>query len=651
MTEPYEPQGPLHTGSGDQYIGPTVVNQHFAEATYQDPDIRWTTPTDDLVRLKQRFAPPPNLSNAREKLRENHTVLLTAIPGSGRHAAAQMLLNELAGNAGPISDLIDEADHLSSRLSPARIEDRQRLLLDLSDSDEQTLHARQQELPAFRAKIQERNAYLVIVLPHTLAHQVHAELSRHVATIDRPRGQVVLQRHLAAEGIELTEADLNSEALAPHLDGAMREIAALADAVVKARDQDRQGGSSSWLKEALAETSDRQREAADQVKTRQTGRERAVLLSVAMLGRASTDSVFFASQRLLDLVNTTVEKPRLEQIGHLEQLKELVKDVQAHHYVQFDRPEYDRAMRRHFWDNYPDLRQSFSVWVGETLKVDHLNRADRRTLVGRYVEEALRTGSIEDLTALINRWANPTKSNGPSYWIEFATKALIAGLNDARHGKKFRALVYQWSTTDLPEHVGQLLVQVCTDVIAPVYPEQALVRLHQRSRRESGNGNPTARSALLRLISHNRTLFRLLLDRLATSLCSQKWPTDFSLFLDAADPSWLIGTESRSRPLAADMVVREQLIDGWHAILIHRPDLAWPAVRRWLQVAGQTTSAELLLGILVESAQHDVGLLSALYVVARDWNQQQSGLRNVIARLSQLIDAAQGIYIEDLTHP
>lgn len=651
MTELHEPQGPVHTGPGDMYIGSTVVVQHFDEARCDDLNVQWMTPRDDLLRLKQRFVPPHNLGLAREKLLVNHTVLLTGERGSGRLAAARMLLNELDGASGPISYLIDEADDQENRLRQARVADRQRLLLDLSDSDEPTLHARQRELPGFRAKIQERQAYLVVVLPPRREYQVSVDLSWQVVTIDRPRGRAVLRRHLAAEGIELAETDLDSDALAPCLDGPMREIAMLAGEVAKARDQDRQGCPSNWLKEALAETSDRREEAAEQVSSRVSARERSVLFSVAMLGQASTDGVFFASQGLLDLVSTTGEKPRLEQVGHLEQLKDLVQKVQAHDSVRFQRPEYGLAMRRHFWDNYPDLRRTFSVWVGETLKIGQLDRADRKALVGHYVEDALRTGSVDDLKALINRWANPARSE-PSYWIEFATTALIAGLNDARHGKVFRRLVYDWSTTKQPEHVGQLLVKVCTDVIAPDYPEQALVRLHHRSRSEEGHGNPTARSALLQLISDDPSLFRLLLDRLASSLDGgSPSPTDLSLFLDAATPSRLIRTESQSLPLAAEPEVRQQLISGWRVILTHGPDLAWQAVREWLHAAGQTTQSELLLGILVEAARHDVGLLGALHVVARDWSSTQTGVRNITPYLSWLIDTAQGIHTEDLANP
>lgn len=649
MTEIHEPHGPLHTGEGHQYLGPTVVINHVESVTRQGWDLRWMA-KDDLRRLRQQFVPPPSLGPARDKLHQNRTVILIGPSGSGRCAAAKMLLAELGDDSASFSPLLDEADRVFDRLNPARIGFQDRLLLDLSDSDEETLRARQRELPTFRAELERQDAYLVVVLADEREHQVDTELAHYMVKIGRPRGHVVFQRHLAVEGIRLTDDDLRSEALAPHLASGTGDIAILARKVIQQRDADPHGCASTWLKQALADDSSRQRDVAEQVNAASPARDRAVLFAAAMCEGATTDGVFFAAQGLLEQVNTSGEKPRLEQPGYLQQLKELVKEVQINERVEFARVGYDDAVRNHFWDNYPDLRSVFSRWVGETLKSGYLTQIDRKVLVQRFLGQALRTGSVQDMISLISRWVNPAEHGGPSYWIEFATQALIAGLTHERHGRHFRSLVYDWSrNADLPEHIGQLLVRVCTDVIAPSFPEQAVVRLHQRARRESGQRSPTARDALLSLVSRRRLLLRLLLNRLAASFDNHNWPADLHLFLEAADPRQLIAADGRSQPLAAEATARSHLVDGWHNVMTSRPDLAWPTVRNWLQAGTLTKSPDLLLTILVDGAHRNVRLLGALYVVARDWSQSEPGRPRITARLSRLIDAAQGIHPEDFT--
>src|SRR5699024_4892736 len=116
-------------------------------------------------------------------------------------------------------------------------------------------------------------------------------------------------------------------------------------------------------------------------------RKRAVLLAAAMCEDASPDAVFFAAQELLELLELTDrEGPRLGQQGYREQLKDLVIEIRADHRIGFARYAYDHAVRTHFWDNYPDLREMFSEWVGEIIRSVQLTHADRESLVERFLE-------------------------------------------------------------------------------------------------------------------------------------------------------------------------------------------------------------------------------------------------------------------------
>ncbi|MBA8825017.1 energy-coupling factor transporter ATP-binding protein EcfA2 [Saccharopolyspora lacisalsi] len=640
MSEVRDPWGPVHTGGGDQYVMNLV-----AGATRQARGARGTA-LDDLRWLKRRFVPPEHLGAARSWLSENRTVLLAGPLGSGRRTAAKMLLNELTDEDGSFRILQEELE-----LDPAEIGVRYRLLLDLSHSDEETFRRRQRELPGFRAALQRCDAHIVVVLPDGFEHHVDPVLSSHVVRIDRPRSQLVLQRHLEAEDIQPIGSRLGSTDLKSHLSGPMEDVAELVRLVVRVRDTGREGGLSAWLDEAVMAMADRSDEVAQQLKDHSSGRERAVLFAAAMCRGSSSDTVFFAAQGLLESLELTEEeRPRLEQRGYVEQLDGLEIEVGAHSRVGFSRVAYDRTVRAHFWDNYPDLRRSFCQWVDRVIRLDWLEERERRDIVERFLEQALRTGCVGHVMWLIEQWTRPDQRGGPTRWMQFAAQALVTGLNDERHGARFRELVRGWSREfDLADHVGQLLVHVCTEVVAPNFPEQALVRLHQRARRENGAGAPTARQALCELTAGSRMLFHRLLDQLMSGFRDRQWQIDPYLFLDVIDPWRLTAADSRSHPLAADASVRSQLVYGWYTVMTHRPDLAWPVVGEWLPAAGQIAVPDMLLSILVEAACYDVRLLGSLHVVARNWSLSAVGRPDVAARLSRFIDMAQGIHSAEFT--
>ena len=85
--------GPVDTGSGDQ-------TNNIYSVSLANPGGR--TPrqhaADEFRELAWRFESPSGLATARQILKNYRTVFLHATPGSGRSAAARMLLRELAPN-------------------------------------------------------------------------------------------------------------------------------------------------------------------------------------------------------------------------------------------------------------------------------------------------------------------------------------------------------------------------------------------------------------------------------------------------------------------------------------------------------------------------------------------------------------------------
>ncbi|WAL68160.1 hypothetical protein ORV05_10450 [Amycolatopsis cynarae] len=653
MTETPGVPVPPHDGAQQQYYHSVVVNiSEMSEIVARQAREPRLVPAEDLRWLRPRFLAPPGLGLARARLQESRMVLLTGQPGSGRRTAGKMLLSESAAPGSPFTMLDDEAHDPREKLSEVHPDSGHRLLLDLSASTDEAFRCRQRELPAFRTVLRQRDAYLVVVVPDRREHQIDGELSEFVVRIGRPDGAVVLRRHLESASISPGERDLGAKPLVAHLAAPMRDIAELARMVVQARDRGTPGGVRAWLDEAVSAV-DRGGEVSDQMRKYSSGRMRAVLLAAAMCEGASADAVFFASDHLLRLLKVGESASRLEQDGHHANLDVLGVELGEDDAARFGRYAYDRAVRSHFWDNYPDLRERFRDWADEIVRLPQLMPRDRKRIVERFVEQSFRAGTPDPVVTLVTGWVRP-KQNEPKYLVELGVQALLTGLRDERHGWRFRRLVYDWSCDEaLPADLGQLVVEVCTEVIAPDFPDQALVRLHHRARREDGSGRPSARRALWQLTGRDRMLLRRWLSRLTEKMQQPgRWQrADVALFLDVAVPLHAGYDGARGQALVTDASLRSSVVTGWRVGMVVQPDLIWAAVPRWLSAAAASPAPDRLLAILVEAADRDVTLLGDLHVVARNWSLHEHGGPEVAARLARLIDRAQGIEPADFVLP
>jgi hypothetical protein len=103
----------------------------------------------------------------------------------------------------------------------------------------------------------------------------------------------------------------------------------------------------------------------------------------------------------------------------------------------------------------------------------------------------------------------------------------------------------------------------------------------------------------------------------------------------------------RSQSLAADPMVRPQLVTCWRMAMFYRPDLILPRLHDWLAAAGQAAPYDLLLGILVEAVSPSIKHLAELHVNTRNWSHTVHGRPEIAVRVSQLIDMAQGLHATD----
>ncbi|MBI0375218.1 hypothetical protein JBE27_02730 [Streptomyces albiflaviniger] len=639
----HDPRGPVHSGLGDQ------INLIFEEFTKgrQGRSPRLLA-EDQLLWVWQRFVHPSGFGKARRTLAETSTVLLDGAPGSGRTSAASVLLHELRRDVGSFHELLPDEEG-ESLLDPYLVGDEDRILLDLASADEPRWTEVLEELPSFRKTVLDHRAHLVVVLPLRRTDRLPVELDRHRVEIFRPRGMEVLLRHLRQDGLPQADRVRSVPAVSDFLDTPrpMREIAEFASLIVRAQAAARAEDSFiDWCQSARAAMADRGPQVAKHVAAMTGGPQRALLLTTAMLHGAHADAVHSATTLLLRAVDHPKDdRPLLEHADLAMRLEEVSAGLTQHGAVRFKELEYDAAVRTHFWDHRPDLREHLGTWVGRAVELTGpvLSPDDRCHVVQRLSDQYLRTGRCEELASLAEQWtAVPTTARR----LRAAAQALERGLLDERHGRSFRDKVYDWSRNDrLGEPLAQVLVEICAEVIAVQHPDQALVRLHHLTRRE--RRITRARDALGRLMQEDHRLRRRMLHRLVSRPTS--WPADIDLFLETSDPAALTDVGGRARSLLDETVVRDQLIAGWGMVFGRLPLSAWDKhVRHWLHTAcSDEHHTDPLLDVLVSGAAGRGEVFGALYATARRAEPTAPGGRKHGSALTDLllrkISTAQGI--------
>ncbi|MEV6486749.1 ABC transporter substrate-binding protein [Streptomyces sp. NPDC051576] len=634
----HEAHGSVHSGDGPQFNFYYAAEARLREQASRRPR---AVAKEDRELLAARFVPPRGMQLARDRLAERNTVLIDGLPGSGRRTAAIMLLHELSDARGSLHELPDTSDDTSgdTAASPLDIRDigaGDRLLLDLSESEESRYIAIQNTLSDFRDSLVRRGAHLTVVLPHHLGYLLRGELKRLTVEIGRPTAQRVLVRHLRQEGIDPASSDLGGSGLLSYLAQApMRDVAGLADRIRHCRDispADR--GFSDWLAESLVDQHDQSARVAADLATWQDGRHRALLLSLALFHGAASGTVLQGANALLRVLSHPPDPtPRLDRADLHAELSGIGAETLADGRVRFRIAGYDRAVRDHFWTFLPDIRRQFRDWFDECLTDPSLLRFGRKEVVARFAAQSLRTARPEDLSWLAQRW---TSNKAPARLDLDAAQLLACGLDDEHYGRFFRQQIYDWSTSmETSYGLRRVLVPVCSTTMAGAHPDQALVRLHHLARRTNGLVGADARRALLALAGSDHRLYRRMLDRLGAGIAQGQWDEDRALFLELADPVRLVGYRS----------VRASLITCWHGVLRH-PVASWTEpLARWLTASEDVRHRDLALRVLSAACEADVRVSGCLYRAARQWlHADPSASRaETVSVLLRKIDTAQGI--------
>ncbi|MCX4686992.1 hypothetical protein OG401_22260 [Kitasatospora purpeofusca] len=628
-----EARGPTNTGPGPQH------NHFYGAPEPSRPKVARSRVALEQRRLLQgRFVPPPGFGEAQSRLAQpGTTVLLAGPPGSGRRAAAVMLLHAVEGPTASFVELSFSPKEEDG--APPEADDR--LLLDLSGIPEEDYPAAQRQLYGYWGRVEQAGARMVAVLPSAGQESLLPELRQLVAEIGRPRELAVLRRHLDGRRVRIGPDDLRADELASPLRRfAMRDVQRFADLVARAQQAAPAAPAAEWIRQALGALSDRAGEVAQRVSALDSGPQRALLLSAAMLEGAPADAVFHHADRLLGLVpHTPDEKPLLERADLAERLKALPSlEVDTRGRIRFAALAYDAAVRTHFWTYLPGLREGFGRWVEDAVRAPHptLGAQARRLLVERFTEQSLRAADWRSLLRLAGEWAAD-----PRREVE-ALAVLRLSLDHDRYGAAFRSRIYEWATNPAPPALAKVLARACGEVMARTHPDQALVRLHHLARRagRSGAVAQEVRETLYELVRQDRRLYLKLLIRFGDGMAALRADTaDIRLFQD------LVGEPPPTR-----WVPDEALAVTWAKVLTVARREQWSeGVQRWLTVARtDPQTGERLLDVLIAAAGAQPERFTGLYLTAHEWvadgpRDGRSARAEVASRFWQKIDIAQGI--------
>lgn len=637
------PSGTTHTGSGDIHISMGPQPHDVGRPAFR------RMADDQLGWLRRVLVAPENMGQARSVLADTGTVIVDGSPGSGRTSAARVLLREYHHDTGVLHELLPEEEDELPLHDPDLVGAGDQLLLDLSAADAHRWSRTQAALSALRKTVHDRQAHLVVVMPHD--GSLDSDLQNYRVQIRHPQALNVLKRHLRMHGLPCEEYLQPDVTVTEFLqERPMREIAAFADLVRRARETEPDKGFAHWCAQAYKARDDRRGDIADLAIKLREAPQRALLVTVAMVHGAHSDVVHRAAHLLLRVVGSPPgELSLLEHKDLSERLREIEATSDPRGHVRFKELDYDAAVRAHFWDHVPDLRPHLGAWVAQLVDLNdpHMNATVRDELVARLAEQYLRTVWADGLVSLAEGWSSASTSQAR---LEAAVHALACGLNHPVQGGHLRNLIYRWcADRRLKGEFGQVLIRVCADVLASSHPDQALIRLYHLARRE--RGSTRALQTLSELVAGSRRLRRRLLDRLARSNLS---PADLAIFLDTCRPGPLTESGAASRALLEENGVQRSLTICWHAVLASLPRTAWhPHAERWLHQAAADPErcGELLLDIIVDAAERCDGrrgtVFASLYASARDAERTAPGAPEQSAAITELlltkISAAQGL--------
>jgi hypothetical protein len=584
-------------------------------------------PIDHLRWLDDRFVPPPGFDAALTAIKPVGTVVLDGPPGTGRTAAAKMLAFRSWPGSGKPHELHPQEPGEGAwlHIDPGLVGRGDAMWLDLSNASSELWIKIQNELPALHTRVQALEARLVVIQPYALG--LRSDFLQYLRRIGSPGQTEVFSHLLQIEGLAIGNCVPQAKFLEKQR--SMADIRQFVDDILSAKDQSEETGNlEEWIHAAEQPTSPREASISGSLAGLSLA-ERVLLFCVAMLHGAHADVIDGAAARLLARMpghyGVTLEEPPLG-----DRLRKVGASIDIRRCVRFTHSGYDTTIRLFFWRHFPELHQTLTSWVGETVGSSELSDEDRAELASGFASQCLDddrykfrwVAMVEGLTA---------ESPRPSR--ELAAAAILrVGLGDRTNSRQFRRQIYDWSTGRTSEGLATVLVIACQQM-SETHPAEALVRLHHLARHHDQRLDIW--DALLDVAYSSRQMLRLLLARLTDRPAEIAHKVDPHIFLYVADPAHF------TLSLVAEDESARQLAAGWALAFARLAGSGWgPRANDWFTHAAEDdANRHALLNVLVDGARQTPGMLSQLYALA-----YHSPFRDVIAEfVLERISAVQGV--------
>ncbi|MGP3687898.1 hypothetical protein ACTVZO_24960 [Streptomyces sp. IBSNAI002] len=569
-----------------------------------------------------------------DRLRQEHVLVLTGDPFTGRRAAALMLLHRLGAAPVHVLDRETSLSELSRRfIAPGKA--RGHVLSDLAVSRDQPLH--EAHLLALRSRMKEQQGYLVI----TTGHSPYIEATVRPGPWLPPKARAVLEMQLRRNaGEEVAHHLLTLPAVGAFLareDHQVREVAEYAALLIRhvVGDADMAQVEQYSLNRLEQQIQEWFEDSTDIVRLR----EKAFLIALSVfdggpyaLTAELSDTLYSELQRTGDpeynqripVFGTNIGKRLQDARARTDWASEDTEWGPVKQFVaSFRDSRTSPVLLREVWTGHPSARPALVKWLGRLAN-------DRRPLVRTRAAATVAVMAVADLPSAMALIIEPWAVSDHARQRTTAVTALT--LSHRIGAPNIPRIVDGWSTNaDEPRRCW--VAVRAQGLIGPERPREALAALRTQARVQSGKS--TADPLLSEELPESTALLLLspqgdrILADLVSTLRDHRSATDLAIggFL-AACRHTCEGTE-QNRPPVLDWYARVR-IDGTAAadniVMILRTALDDPAFtepataafRKWITAAEADQATEWALA----------SLLSALAATPREYARLDYLLRN-----------------------
>lgn len=439
----------------------------------------WKHLRRELVDLsvKRTFVAPPEYDSIGIRLgvsdltsRSYAVLVLMANEGFGRRLMAMEAIEKRLGRGASCWSLLPDWDQPSVERIPCERDTG--YILDLSGETQPLSSKFLEDLSAYATKAIAVNATLVILaIPAIWPIRVERP-GIHTFHLSHPAALAVAQAHLRDSGHEDLESKLNTE-FADLLKDRSLPADAVRLAAILARSRDLANNDA--VKEAIDEFRNWEQTLKGWFKDHVEIRQRARLISVAVLDGCPDTAVLDAADALLSKLGVPDEGPGgplagpdieddIDELGAIHAANGIVSLTAKRH-------DYDLAALNWTWRQRPQLPSILMEWLGE-ITAPKKCAAEYLERVGEVLARLADTQDVTDIFTIIEGWIN----SGQQDHMDLAARTLENMTRSPRNWPDVRNKLYNWAGRKSPQF-PQLVASICGGELGQELPHIALTRL------------------------------------------------------------------------------------------------------------------------------------------------------------------------------